>query len=285
MLTIGAFGRLGGVSVRALRHYEQVGLLLPTVTDPATGYRYYEARQLARLHRIQTLQDLGLSLRQVRSLLDEDLGVDELRGMLALARAQLTDRVAADQARLERVEQRLRSIETEDDVSLDLIIKTVPEVRVAQIRYRGAIGLDWYRLAEFAAPASEALAEALRLASVRPVGPRILHYEARADVTLTPIVAIPIGDQPFTDTDEVETATLPAIDAVVTVLRVNRKELTRGVHDQVGPTYWRMARHAEDHGYVVQGIGRDHIISSDDDEWVGELQLPVAKADAPTSLA
>jgi len=51
------------VSVRALRHYEAVGVLTPAATDPATGYRFYRAEQLARLHRIQALQDLGLSLQ------------------------------------------------------------------------------------------------------------------------------------------------------------------------------------------------------------------------------
>jgi DNA-binding transcriptional MerR regulator len=43
MLTIGAFARLGGVSVRTLRHYEQVGVLMPAEADPVTGYRYYRA--------------------------------------------------------------------------------------------------------------------------------------------------------------------------------------------------------------------------------------------------
>src|SRR6059036_1535557 len=123
MLTIGAFARLGGVSVRTLRHYEQVGALMPAETDPATGYRYYRARQLARLHRIQALKDLGLSLQQLGPLLDDDLSAAQLSGMLALTRVQLAERVAEDQARLARVEQRLRYIEMEDDMSIDMVIK------------------------------------------------------------------------------------------------------------------------------------------------------------------
>jgi DNA-binding transcriptional MerR regulator len=39
MLSIGEFARLGAVSVRTLRHYEEIGLLLPAQVNPETGYR------------------------------------------------------------------------------------------------------------------------------------------------------------------------------------------------------------------------------------------------------
>src|SRR5687768_6885918 len=97
MLTIGAFAQLAGVSVRALRHYEAVGILLPSSTDPTTGYRRYRAGQLARVHRIQALQDLGLSLQQLRPLLDDGPSAAQLSGMLVLKRAELASRVAEDQ--------------------------------------------------------------------------------------------------------------------------------------------------------------------------------------------
>ena len=46
MFNIGEFARLGGVSVRALRHYDEIGLLRPAKVDPLTGYRGYSAAQL-----------------------------------------------------------------------------------------------------------------------------------------------------------------------------------------------------------------------------------------------
>lgn len=56
MFSIGDFAALGRVSVRMLRHYDAIGLLTPARTDPATGYRYYQADQLRRLkpdHRLE----------------------------------------------------------------------------------------------------------------------------------------------------------------------------------------------------------------------------------------
>jgi MerR family regulatory protein len=56
MFSIGDFARLGNVSVRTLRYYEQLGLLMPAAVDPETGYRSYSAYQLSRLHRIVALK-------------------------------------------------------------------------------------------------------------------------------------------------------------------------------------------------------------------------------------
>jgi DNA-binding transcriptional MerR regulator len=260
MLTIGAFARLGGVSVRTLRHYEQVGVLMPADAYPVTGYRYYRAGQLARLHRIQALKDLGLSLQQLGPLLDDDLSAAQLSGMLVLTRVQLAERVAEDQGRLARVEQRLRYIEMEDDMSIDMVIKHIPGLRVAQVRYQEDEGLDFYDVREWGEVAFQTLFDALQAASVNPEGSQFGHYEQRADETLTPILAVPIGDQPFADTSDVETAVLPPIDAVVTVYRGAPN------HDLIGPIYGQMARYAEDHGYRIQGPGRDCVVAVEGDQ-------------------
>src|SRR5215467_2653728 len=82
MFTIGDFAKLGRVSIRMLRHYDAIGLLRPAAVDDATGYRFYEAAQLQRLNRIIALKDLGFTLVQVASMLDDKLDALELAGML-----------------------------------------------------------------------------------------------------------------------------------------------------------------------------------------------------------
>src|SRR5690242_15945927 len=100
MFTIGDFARHGRVSVRMLHHYDAIGLLRPARVDPASGYRFYEAGQLARLNRITALKDLGFTLRQVREILDEQVSAAELRGMLRLRQAELEAAMAAAADRL-----------------------------------------------------------------------------------------------------------------------------------------------------------------------------------------
>jgi DNA-binding transcriptional MerR regulator len=67
MFSIGEFARLGGVSVRTLRHYDEIGLLRPATVDPDTGYRGYSAARLGQTSRIIALKELGLSLAQRRN--------------------------------------------------------------------------------------------------------------------------------------------------------------------------------------------------------------------------
>jgi DNA-binding transcriptional MerR regulator len=88
MVSIGEFARLGRVSIRTRRHYDEIGLLHPASVDPETGYRCYAPSQLGQLNRIIALKELGLSLAQSRQLVT-GITAGELRGMLVLRRAQL----------------------------------------------------------------------------------------------------------------------------------------------------------------------------------------------------
>jgi len=90
--------------VKALRYYDQIGLLKPASVDRFTDYRYYSFEQLPRLNRILALKDLGFSLEQIARLLDEGLSPAQLRGMLRLRQAEIRQQVKEDQERLVRVE-------------------------------------------------------------------------------------------------------------------------------------------------------------------------------------
>src|ERR1044071_287840 len=113
MFSIGEFAGLGRVSVRMLRHYDAIGLLRPAHVDPHSGYRFYTAAQLRLLNRVTALKDLGFSLHQVQTLIDEKLDPQELRGMLRLRRAELAARMTQDTARPTHGDARLRVIEGE----------------------------------------------------------------------------------------------------------------------------------------------------------------------------
>jgi DNA-binding transcriptional MerR regulator len=80
MYGIGLVARLGQVSVRTLRHYDDLGLLKPSHVDPLTGYRHYTPEQVLRLHRILVLRDLGVPLAQIGRLIDEDMTVEHCAG-------------------------------------------------------------------------------------------------------------------------------------------------------------------------------------------------------------
>jgi DNA-binding transcriptional MerR regulator len=72
MMTIGRFADATGLTVKALRHYDEIGLLTPAYVDPETGYRYYESAQVEDAVAIRRLRALELPLDEIQSLLRAD---------------------------------------------------------------------------------------------------------------------------------------------------------------------------------------------------------------------
>lgn len=133
MYGIGTVARLAQVSVRTLRHYDDVGLLKPAQVDPLTGYRYYAPDQVLRLHRILVLRDLGVPLTAIGQLLDGDVTVEQLRGILRLRQAEARTRLAAQSEQLTRVEIRLGQLEEESMAGYDVIVKRLEPMRVVAL--------------------------------------------------------------------------------------------------------------------------------------------------------
>jgi DNA-binding transcriptional MerR regulator len=138
MFKIGDFAKFTSVSVKQLRHYDEIGLLKPRLVDPYTGYRYYAADQLPRLNRILALRDLGFGLEQISRLLDDNLSLEQLRGMLKLRRAEIEQQVRLEQTRLARVEVRLQQIEAAETAQspYEVVVRSVEPILIAGIRHR-----------------------------------------------------------------------------------------------------------------------------------------------------
>lgn len=69
MLKIGDFSKLSRISIRMLRHYDEIGILRPERVDDLTGYRYYREAQLPLAGRIQSLKGLGFELSVIKEIL------------------------------------------------------------------------------------------------------------------------------------------------------------------------------------------------------------------------
>ena len=109
LLSIGRFARLSGLSVGALRHYDELDLLRPARTDPFTNYRLYRRDQLETARTIVRMRDLEVPLETIRDLLATDDPVDRRR----LLREHRT-RIEARTFRLQRVLHILGQLSSED---------------------------------------------------------------------------------------------------------------------------------------------------------------------------
>jgi DNA-binding transcriptional MerR regulator len=140
MLRIGDFARLSQTTVKALRFYDEIGLLKPTSVDRTTGYRYYAPHLLTRLNRILALKELGFSLAEVAALVQTDLSDEQVRHSLVRKRAELSQRITREQAQLAQVDawlQQLRgSAGAGSGAAADplVVLKQTPVQLVASVR-------------------------------------------------------------------------------------------------------------------------------------------------------
>jgi DNA-binding transcriptional MerR regulator len=274
MFSIGDFAAIGRVSVRMLRHYDAVGVLRPASVDPGSGYRYYHADQFRRLNRVIALKDLGFTLQQVRAILDDEVSVEELRGMLRMRRAQLEAQLSADAVRLASVEARLRMISTEGRMTTDdVILKPVPPVRVAELSgIAASYGPE--DISPVIQPLYVEVFRRLGAAGICPSGPSVAYYE-KADESGEAVVvhaAVPVPAPPRAD-HGLTVVQLPPIGSAATIVH-------RGAMDDAGGSFQTLARWIDDHGFRMDGYAREVCLEFDPDDpdaWVHELQVAVVR--------
>lgn len=132
---VGELAKATGLTVRALHHYDKLGLLVPSERTPA-GHRLYAEQDLMRLYRILALRQVGLPLTEIESVIE-----DEGPGLIETVRRHL-ERVERDLGRGQRLRQSLvrildeleRSLEPSIDQFIDAMeAMTVIETTIAEI--------------------------------------------------------------------------------------------------------------------------------------------------------
>jgi DNA-binding transcriptional MerR regulator/effector-binding domain-containing protein len=277
MFSIGEFARLGAVSIRTLRHYDEIGLLPPVDVDPVTGYRSYSAKQLRQLNRIVALKELGLTLGQIRQLLD-GITVDELRGMLLLRRAQLEDELQRQQHHLLGVEARLRHIAQEDDMPADdIVVKQIPPLGVVVI----ADTAPGWGPENIVPPVNRARVQFDQLGIaglVKVAGPFMIFYEHASGQDVIVNVALPVAEEPTELPTPAHYRVLPAIEVAATV----RSGPAASIYPMV---YQDLVAWVQAHGYEPHPPDREIWIHEVDDisevdQQVFEVQLPFGRPSA-----
>jgi DNA-binding transcriptional MerR regulator len=259
---IGTVARLAQVSVRTLRYYDEIGLLKPIWVDPVTGYRWYAADQMHRLHRILALRDLGVRLAEIAVLLDDDLSVDELRGILQLRRAEAHERVAEETAQLARVEARLHQMEEPTMTDYDVIVKRVEPEWVIAVSEEIAGVSDVVAAHERSWPRLHAALESHGVA-FKP--PSIAREQGEGPIQFT--AALPVPDDVSIDGDGIVTMRLPGVDRVAATVLHGTPDFYEG--------FAALKTWIEEAGEEEAGELREVYLDCDGprDTWVVELQL------------
>lgn len=131
-LKIGEFSRLCRVTVRTLRHYEDIELLVPEIVDRSTGYRYYSVGQLQKMQSIVHLKELGYTLEEIRNLWDDDSHFPSTES--------LEEKILACKSEIIRLKERYRMLKAMNasrkkiDKMNTITIESLPAITVASHR-------------------------------------------------------------------------------------------------------------------------------------------------------
>lgn len=133
MLKIGDFSKLSRISIRMLRNYADLGLLIPAEVDDSTGYRYYSESQLPRAERIQMLKNMGFGLSTIDDILKKFQDSKEMEQFLQVRRTELKDQERIIQERLHVLDHAINHLKKEGNL-YNVTLKTLPERYAASVR-------------------------------------------------------------------------------------------------------------------------------------------------------
>ena len=128
-LQVGELARRTGLTVRTLHHYDEIGLLKPSL-HTESGYRLYTAADVARLQQVLSLRSLGFSLEQVRDCLTRpDFAPLEV---IRLHLARLRGQIELERKLCERLETLAARLSAAGEVSADEFLRTIEEMTMLE---------------------------------------------------------------------------------------------------------------------------------------------------------
>ncbi|MNI27791.1 Multidrug-efflux transporter 1 regulator [compost metagenome] len=242
MFRIGDFSRLSNVSVRMLRHYDKLKLLVPDHIDVQSGYRYYSATQLKKINKIQKLKEMGFTLAMILEMLDSEANIEKIKSHFSIREAEVRDELKNLQKQRRLVESSLQLLR-EDVVNMDYHVtaKEIPKRKVISTRKvipsYAQEGILWGILGgEFAAQHVK-IAEP---AYVTAIFHDLEYQESNVDIEVQTAVVGNYKDTPqviFKETAEVQVASV----------------MFNGSYDQMQAVTEAAAQWLEDNGYELDG--------------------------------
>jgi DNA-binding transcriptional MerR regulator len=249
LLTIGEFSRMTHLSVKALRHYDDVGLLSPAEVDPSSGYRRYATGQVPVAQVIRRFRDLDMPLDEIRTVLNApDVAVRDEAVLAHLQRMQET---------LERTQATVASLQALLDgnrPALPVEYRSIPALRAVAIR---AV-VDWDDTEPWLNDALGELDRTVDSQSSGRAGPDSALYSGEffeahvGDVT----AFVPVGAEIQTS-GRVEHVEIPGADVAVLV--------HRGAFSDLDQAYGELGTFVAERVLAVDGPIREHYLVTEDD--------------------
>ena len=271
LLGIGDFARMTFLSVKALRHYHEVGLLAPAEIDPESGYRRYDVEQVPTAQVIRRLRDLGMPVDEVRVVIEApDVGARN---------AAISAHLHRMEGELEHTRETVKSLRLLLDEAASPTIaidyRVVGPMETLAIRDKVANGdmFDWLDAA-----LDELRSAAAQTGVQRAGADAALYSNELLEDEFGEIVAVIPVEGASRPTGRVEPLRLPAVEYAVA--------LHRGPIESIDRTYAALGTAVAQRAIGVQGpIREDYLVGAhetpDESEHCTEISWPVFQTTPP----
>lgn len=264
VVPIGRFSKMTRLSIKALRLYDEIGLLQPAWVDDSSGYRYYEPGQANRAEAIRILRSVDMPLEEIREILDIE---DPSQAKAALKRHhdRLVTRLADQQRMLEYLET---IIDREKIMPYDIAVEQVPARTVAALRKTTSLKT----IGDDIGSGFGALMQFMGASGAQPMGPPFIVYwdiideETSGDLEFCVPVAAGLSGS-----ETVEVKTLPAEAVAYTI--------HHGPYPEISPAYHTLTGWISDHGHEMTGPPREIYLNDpmvvSEDELLTRVEWPI----------
>lgn len=269
MFRIGEFSKMAKVTIKTLRYYDEEGLLKPEAVDKFTGYRMYTSTQLLKLHRIQSLRQIGISIDKTKQILD---GQCDLADVLEERKSEILSEYQTIQESLSRIEFILSGREEKEMMKYQAVVKELPQCIVYSAK-RTLPSYDAYF--EVAPALGEKLMKKypqLKCATPEYCFVKYLDGEYKEkDIHIEFCEAVDRMEADFED------ITFKRIESVPAVCVMHK-----GPYSTIGKAYAYLMKWIEENGYTMAECPRESYIDGiwnkdSEEDWLTELQIPIVK--------
>ena len=266
MLKIGEFSKLSRVSIRMLRHYDDIGLLKPAEIDDFTGYRYYREDQLFTAGRIASLKDMGFPLSDIIKILDSYDDKEKMDAFLSERQKELAKLSEETEYKLMLLDSARKRLRKEQNMSFDVTVKTIPERYAATVQmvvpHYEDEGMLWGVM----------MGECKSLIPDDPCLAAAEFLDDEFKEENVEIVAWMTVKGKYDDTEHVKFKTLSAVKVASCIIK--------GSYDQMGEAYATVVSWIKANGYRMNGhmFNIYHVSpaqTQNPDEYVTEACFPV----------
>ncbi|MDF2879044.1 MAG: transcriptional regulator, MerR family [Clostridia bacterium] len=268
MYRIGEFSKMSKTTIKALRYYDEIELLKPECIDKFTGYRFYTTNQLVKLHHIQALRQVGLSIDEIKLIMSGH-GAERL---LNKRKNELEAELANGAEQLSRIEFILSGKGELDFMNYQAVIKELPQCIVYSKRMTVPNYDAYFEL--IPAIGQKLVTKYPDLKCIIPEYCFITYLDGEykeKDINVEFCEAV---DKMKEDFDDIKFKSIESVTAV--------SVMHKGSYAELSQAYAYAFKWIEENGYAVINHPRESYIDGiwnkqSEAEWLTELQVPVIK--------